>query len=395
MDRALRDFSAENNLDEITRRLSESKGLWRFYVEPKHNFLDYSYLCYEYTGSSLKHSTLFVLVKSDAIYLANIVPGIKSGTTSLTDHQYNQLADDFIRTYNLSELGFSVKNSLEDQGITGEYVANLAHYEDIVATISNGHSISLYRGQGNANWDITPSVLVNYPVSRPNYKTDRLDISGIYEIEDQITSLLAWERSLFDSFISEIQPFYCGLNNRSLLGKMVIARHFGLPSRLVDWSHDSLVSLFFACSSEPKLDGCVWVALPDEADLLSHTRYTSHPLLPVRVVGQGNATHRTSFILDAPSLTLNHASQQGVFSIHPIERTDYAPINKVFPPSKFKKILISAKNKQFILDQLRAMHHVSRHSIYPSPSLLEYAAEKSIFHSNQEIRERDPFELLI
>lgn len=41
-------------------------------------------------------------------------------------------------------------------------------------------------------------------------------------------------------------------------GTMVVARHFGLPTRCIDWSGSALVALFFACRRKPRKDGIVW-----------------------------------------------------------------------------------------------------------------------------------------
>ena len=35
---------------------------------------------------------------------------------------------------------------------------------------------------------------------------------------------------------------------------LMICQHYGIPTRLIDWSTDILISLFFACSDETKID---------------------------------------------------------------------------------------------------------------------------------------------
>ncbi len=36
------------------------------------------------------------------------------------------------------------------------------------------------------------------------------------------------------------------------------AQHFGMPTRLLDWSWNPLTALFFACFDEPRKDGFVY-----------------------------------------------------------------------------------------------------------------------------------------
>jgi FRG domain len=51
------------------------------------------------------------------------------------------------------------------------------------------------------------------------------------------------------------------------LGWLILARHFGLPTRLMDWSFSPLVALYFAAQrdeNEPSADGCLWGLLPGE-----------------------------------------------------------------------------------------------------------------------------------
>ncbi len=54
---------------------------------------------------------------------------------------------------------------------------------------------------------------------------------------------------------------------------MAIAQHFKLPTRLLDWSKNPHVALWFAVASEPEDDPFkpeLWVFRPEPKDIINH-----------------------------------------------------------------------------------------------------------------------------
>jgi hypothetical protein len=89
-----------------------------------------------------------------------------------------------------------------------------------------------FRGQSNENWKLIPKA------GRPEYSN-----------QDDLTIFKQWKRRA---------KFYLKqehLNDWELLS---IAQHTGLPTRLLDWTHNAMVALFFCCIENPEMDGAVF-----------------------------------------------------------------------------------------------------------------------------------------
>ncbi|WP_309666472.1 FRG domain-containing protein [Tabrizicola sp.] len=156
----------------------------------------------------------------------------------------------------------------------------------------------LFRGQSDASWKLVPGL---YRLPSPNISAKSLDES--YSL---------YEAQLIDFFFREAFP-YLPRVERGYSNDRIIAQHFGVPTRLLDWSSDPFVALFFALESwERDEDAAIYMLLPD-------ARY-----LPEHVSGLGlhKAIAFTPLALDR-----RVPAQKSVFTFHP-----YGPDSARFVP---------------------------------------------------------------
>ena len=118
-------------------------------------------------------------------------------------------------------------------------IANLADYMAVFHTVATSPDPYWFRGHADSSWTLTPSAL-RYPDKRHRDAALRLitEFQRVAEIKlarpPGSTEDLKWVQ---------------------------IARHYGLPTRLLDWTENALIALYFACE-DTNTDGLVFVLQP-------------------------------------------------------------------------------------------------------------------------------------
>ena len=155
----------------------------------------------------------------------------------------------------MEEIGDSRLESLQttraDCHINPYRTTTLAEYIETCSAIT-GRTTRRYwfRGQGSASWSLTPSAL--------RYETEKRRTEALQAI-DSFKRLAATK-------LQDAPPA-----SDELLW-IQIARHYGLPTRLLDWTENAAIGLYFACEGVEdegqKQDGLVFIVDPIELNVV-------------------------------------------------------------------------------------------------------------------------------
>lgn len=128
-------------------------------------------------------------------------------------------------------------------------IRNLADYFSVISSTLKGAEPFWFRGHARVEWDLVPSAL------RYRSKTDR---------EKALDLIADFKR------IAEIKLSRPPHPHEELMW-VQIARHYGLPTRLLDWTESATAALFFTCE-DAEHDGILFVLKPIDLNRLSYPK---------------------------------------------------------------------------------------------------------------------------
>ncbi len=115
-----------------------------------------------------------------------------------------------------------------------------------------------YRGHADASWELLPKIQRGF-----NGADEEL-----FRKERFYTNDFQARASIFKSPKPKLNEY---------ANWLTLMQHYGLPTRLLDWSRSPLVALYFAVSEETEIekDACVWVLTPGKLNELERLEKSS------------------------------------------------------------------------------------------------------------------------
>ncbi|MBL7967568.1 MAG: FRG domain-containing protein [Prolixibacteraceae bacterium] len=199
----------------------------------------------------------------------------------------------------------------------------------------------LFRGHGDKSYELIPSLF-------------RVDTKESWAHWDRI------EEYIMRQFITESRPYIKSLPTNDIEW-LTMAQHYGLPTRLLDWSINPLVALYFAVENyKNNSDAHVWLyGLSSTNNCWGESTW-----LAKKIDLAGTICENIIFPTHIDSRITN---QSGCFTIHEIPKRNepFKPINE--SPRIFDTFLRVNIDKDKKLDILNELYYIGIHRgfIYP------------------------------
>ena len=196
----------------------------------------------------------------------------------------------------------------------------IKNFNELIEFISRYRKSASYkfRGQSDKEWKLVPNA------GRTPFKN-----------RDDKELFKQWKRRAFA---------YISRENYDEWEILSIAQHYGVPTRMLDWTHNPLIATFFSCIENFDKDGALYTIKPDG---FINTKTMQPFELPNNTVAFYQPLASNERIMN----------QFGYFSIHTKpeieldEKTGNSTLEKIIIPASIKKEIIFALN-QFGINNL-------------------------------------------
>lgn len=113
------------------------------------------------------------------------------------------------------------------------------------------HNDFIFRGVSNNLWPLLPGIFREYTEAQNSSTVEGGSISG------KIYSTSEWE--ILAHFKKEACGFLPNIPLNDDFTWMQYAQHYGVPTRLLDFTSNPLIAMYFCCQNESKDDGAIWI----------------------------------------------------------------------------------------------------------------------------------------
>lgn len=265
-------------------------------------------------------------------------------------------------------------------------ISSFQEFIDWTLETQSKSSLTLFRGQ-----PVEGNLLPNIARGNPKYDSEQLEKTVLSKFKLMGTSLL--------------RDF-----EKSTLDLMIVAQHFGLKTRLLDWTNNPLVALYFACSEQEEKDVYVY-SLAAETMVaedvfeknpfaLSRTTIFQPPMNNPRLIAQQGwfSIHRyvdsekgvdrsagLGSLIHPKDIGIDRSSGLGML-LPPIEKEGFVPLekNKETKPYLDQIRVVSSAKKELL--SVLAGHGIASHTMFPDlGGLTKYLNQTYSLGDSQEI----------
>lgn len=211
-----------------------------------------------------------------------------------------------------------------------------------------------YRGQSNAEWKLVP---------------------GYYRLKStppETTLLNRFKQSA--AMLAEIRPI-------ESFDWLMLMQHYGVPTRLLDWTENPMIGMYFALSSRaqyPKKDAAFWLLKPSELNKHANVEDENDPYYIPSFHDEEPRSYTIEYLKAQPQIqqmpiaanavrnNTRIQAQSGVFTIHHTKNT---PLEDIGDGKHLIKYVIPAASKNKIAEQL-AVLGLNKFQIFPELSTI-------------------------
>jgi hypothetical protein len=214
-------------------------------------------------------------------------------------------------------------------------IESVAEWISLLQTFEQQHIAQwFYRGHSDSRFQLTPSLF-------------RLNAENSAATPDEV------EEYVMNIFKAEAKP-HLQFEPADDLEWLALAQHHGLPTRLLDWSVNPLVALFFAAEAQNGLDAEVWcLGFPSTNNCQPKSTHLARRL----------TLAKCGFIHFPKHISPRMTNQTGCFTVH----TSNVPLDQDKNYENFldfTRVQIKASAKSQIINELYNLG-IHRGFIYP------------------------------